>query len=213
MDWVYHSRQYLLDGSTSAVSPGGWSPVSNVLTTGATNSVALILLDSNNFTTKTLLPNAALGDSGFVTGASKPTERGPLVTAVEGHLFISPSSWAVNNIMSVGIRLTIAEQDGDDGIPELDADYSILRPGAAAVPANDLTLFVNQPGALKDWYVFRQFSDNSAVVTVRIFWKGRRRLRPEECLFLHLEGNHPAEGGGAVNCTVASHVRALVARE
>jgi len=132
---------------------------------------------------------------------------------VQGHIFITPSTWAVNNILAVGIRLTIAEQDVDDGIPELDADYSINRPAATATPANDLTLFANMPGGLKDWQVYRQFSDNSAVIALPIFWKGKRRLRPEECLFLHLEGNNPFENGGAVNSSVCAHVRTLVARE
>jgi len=213
MDWVYRSRQYLLDGTTVSVSPGAWSPSPNTLTTGATNSVALMLLDSNNFHTKTLSPNNALGDSGFVMGPARVDGRGPLVCAVQGHIFITPSTWAVNNILAVGIRLTIAEQDVDDGIPELDADYSINRPAAAATPANDLTLFANMPGGLKDWQVYRQFSDNSAVIAVPIFWKGKRRLRPEECLFLHLEGNNPFENGGAVNSSVCAHVRTLVARE
>lgn len=213
MDWVYRSRQYLDDGSTTSVSPGGWSPASNTLNSGATNSVALILVDSANFTTKNLTPNAAVAESGFVMGPARVDGRGQLIGAVQGHVFITPSTWAVGNILSVGIRLTIAEQDVDDGIPELDADYAINRPAAAAVPANDLTLFANQQGSLKDWYVYRQFADNSAVIVVSIFWKGKRRLRPEECLFLHLEGNSPFESGGAVNCSVSSHVRTLVARE
>jgi len=213
-DWVYRSRQYLLDGTTTTVNPGGYSAVETTITPGATNSGAFCLLDSVNFTTQTLSPNNALGDSLFISRAGRPEGRGQLILAVQGYLFIRPSSWAIGSHMSGGIRLQVDEQDVDDGILELDADYNIMFPAAAATPSNDPVLFANQKGNLKTWYVYRQFSDNSAILKVPIFWKGRRRLRPQEGLWLHIEVNAPAAAStSSVNWLVTPKLRTLVAIE
>lgn len=210
-DWVYRSREYLIDGTAGTLN-GGWMSVATTITPGAAPAQSFCLFDSVNYMRTVLAPNNALGDGGAISQAGRPEARGDVVLAIQGTVFIRPSAWAVGNVMSGAYRLIITDQDEQDGYAITDADYNAMVPPAAQSPANDGTLWANERSHLMTKYVYRGFSDNSSVIAINMFWRGRRRLRPEEGVFLYVEVNGPDTTSSSVNHIVTPKLRCLVER-
>jgi len=208
-DWVYRPREYDSEGASVSLN-GGYMSGAITLAGGAASASALILYDSQNYTSQSLMMNPATGTRTFINRAGRAEGRGPLIKAVDGYLLVTVSSWAIGSLMDWGWRILVAEQDEDDGGAVLDADYSLLTPPAAVQDANDVAVWANERYNLREGYVRRQSVDQSGPFVMPIRWRGLRRLDPEHALFLYLEQGTAI---GTVNAIITPRLRCLVADE
>jgi len=216
-DWVYRgvalypgdtASDAWLDESLGLASYFMESPIT--WTAGTANARFLVLYDSQNRLTQLLNTFSVAGSFGTVTAVPKAARaegRNPRILASEGQVVITPSAWALGNVMFFGARLGVFEQDPSSGQVVLNADYHMM--GASASIHSQAATWANQPGWVREWYVYRTFhAERVPEYIFRYRWRGRRVLEPHQCFGLYLESDSTS-----VNMATRPACRTLVADE
>jgi len=206
-DWVYRDdSQRNANPFDASDGLGSYSQVYSTLTAGQTTAQAVVLYDSSSYLRSVTSVNA-ITQLGLLGGEARAAGRRATVHAVEGHLNVIPSTWAVGSVIRFGWRILAGEQEPDDGGIILDIDYTMWLGQATASGGRTAAHYRNQTRCLAEGRLERAFStsNDQAMSNVRIAWKDRWRLREEEGLFLFLE----SEGSG-VNVRWNPWLRTLV---
>lgn len=205
-DWVYRpdlrASDDLLDGDTW----GSYEHTVKAQTSGVTNARSHILYDSVNRLASLTL--GAGNGNAFVPRAARAEGRKPTILAVEGIVYVEPSTWAIGNLIAMGLRIGIFDQDPIDGAMIVEPDYTLWIAGLPTA-GNTAAIWANQ-GRRNLWErrVHHGFSDNQTFIVVRVRWRGRRRLEPHEALVLYTELEPTS-----VNVRTQSWLRTLVIDE
>lgn len=174
-DWVYTRQGYLggVFSQSAGIANGIAQPL--VFATGA-ERVAVMGRDD-------ALPTVTETQGGY----ARPETRPNVVYAVQGHLVMSPSAWALGNEFLWGWRLMIYNMDSITGGIEIDLDYSMWQNEAVA-PIHDMRYYANSSNVLAEGRIYRSFGENTSNGSWRadIRWSSRqgRRLEEDEGLFL-----------------------------
>lgn len=178
--------------------------------TGVANAQGHILYDSQNYMRASVRETFG-GVLSHVPRAARAEGRKPSILAVEGIVYWEPDTWALGQLMAIGMRVGVFEQDPGSGNILIDPEYSMWE-DAQYVAGSSLSTVVdwanNGRGNAWERRVHYGFSDNQAFTVLRVRWRGRRALLPNECfaLFTELEGT-------SVNTRVQYWLRTLVADE
>lgn len=198
-DWVYRANARSNTPLTGTDLLGTYDPLVRALGTGTAEANALVLYDSSNYV-RTITPGSA--GLGSLPSAARVEGKKASVRAVEGTLYVEPSTWAVGNLIALGIRIGIYEQDYGGGSARVITEMSMFNNNLQWTPALGAN---NGRENMREWRIFEGFQENSAVFSYRLRWKGKRSLAPNEGLFLWLEGEETS-----VNIRYQTWFRSLI---
>lgn len=220
-DWVYRgdtTAVYALTPSTTQLTPalnvprGTYSPTITTITAGPETSNVFMLYDSQSrmrHQASTFFTAANTFGYADLHGAARAEGREPLILAVEGMIYFEPTVWALGNLMAIGIRPIVLEQDPADGGVLLSPTYSMWDDGTVLqAPIGNCADWANDKMWLLDRRIHHGFSDNQTFITPHFRWKGRRRLKPNQCLALYVELE-----GTSVNVRMQPWLRTFVIDE
>lgn len=205
-DWVYRPnvRGLATAPFSGTDSLGTYEFQVRSLTTGAAGAQILWLVDAQNRDLQTSL--TGVGAANFLPGSARPAPSRRKVLAVEGIIYVEPSTWAAGNLMAMGVRIGAYEQDINTGLASVDPDMTMwlgpaggLGQGAAAIYANDRQLCMYEQRA------FKSFGDNGSIMVMRIRTRLNWSLQPQHGLGLWWEGESTA-----VNIRYQTWLRTLV---
>jgi len=187
LDWVYRGREYDDDGAAVTPLSGTYMSASIGISAGLSAAVNQVLLDSHNYGARVqgFTPAAGLWKSIPNAGRPDATED-QVVRGVDLWMNFRPSSWALGNIVRVGWRVMIAEQDMATGGAVLDSAYSMWA-APAGVPNDDIVTWANGRTNVAEGNFVAGFGDGQNMFTIRRRIRTRRRLSPEEALYLYVE--------------------------
>lgn len=206
MDWVYRSNLRGLSTApwTGTDSLGTYEFQVRSLTTGIAGATALWLVDAKNREMSGALTNS--NQAQLQPSASRPEPSRTRVHMVEGIIYIEPSTWAVGNLMAMGVRICALEQDINTGLASVDPDMTMwlnaaagMQQSAAAIYANDKQLCMYEQRA------FKSFGDNGSIMVMRIRARLNWTLQAQHGLALWLEGESTS-----VNVRYQTWLRTLV---
>lgn len=189
-DWVYRDNRWLQQDPTQPepTSSGTYGPSIALPVSTLTGQV---LYDSTMVTERKYgSVDPATGTYLDIEAASRPESnmRGALIHGVEVNLCWRPSTWALGSLVWLGCRIVVADQDAYTGQAQLDVNYSLWTGGGDA--QTTIARFANGRQNCHERRVFEQFNENSTRMDVRYYARFKRRLQPQEGLFLLLE-THP----------------------
>lgn len=191
-DWVYRPNARLLGGGGSpldgADTSGTYEAQVRSLTTGITSAHVLWLVDAADRDTSVYVTSNTRV-SGLQKSA-KPEGKRTRVRFVEGHIYFEPQTWAVGNIMAMGVRICALEQDYLTGNASVDPDMtmwlgtgSTLGASAASFYANDKQL------CMYEQRMYKAFSANDqSIMVMRIRARLNWALQAHHGLALWMEG-------------------------
>lgn len=202
-DWVYRANL------TTGASPLNASDVLGTydfgvkaISTGASNAQVLWLYDSRNRMGSNVLRQSST-TFGYLAGSARAEGTRPKVHAVEGLIYVEPSTWAAGNLMAMGFRIGAYEQDPYTGLASLDPDYTMWNTSAtqpqAAFYANDRSFNMWESRN------FKSFGDNGSIMVVRVRARLNWSLSANFGLGLYVEGELTS-----VNCRYQCWLRTLV---
>jgi len=160
--------------------------------------VAVVLYDSHDYlTAPTKAFNAASGEQ-LMMGREARAEHGHVtIHAVEGTIYMQPSTWTAGSDFLVAARLVICEQNLQTGALALPAAYNLVGGTITGNGlGNDASDYANGWGNLQTRITQQAFSteNDMARFQMRFRWKGRRTLPQHLCLGLYMESAGPALG-------------------
>lgn len=182
-DWVYNAE--------------GYSGVSEALAPGPTNIQAVSLVNSLN--TQRMLQfgqvdflgtNTANAAAIDVAGSwERPGGRRDRLHAFQGTYICTPDTWSTVSVFNICMRLIVLEQDALTGAAILpSAFYSTWIESPAT--GNPTAKWANEARVLHEWRFGKSF--DSATTSPQWYFylwcRMKWRLRPEDGLFLLLEG-------------------------
>lgn len=183
-DWVYRPNSVASAAPLNSVDGlGTYEFAVRSLTTGQASAQVLWLVDAED--RDTMIARTSSAASGFLSAAAKPSTARRKTLMVEGQMYFEPSTWALGNVLAVGMRIIVCEQDVLTGLGSLDADYTMWNPTTvgqqAAFFANDRQLNLAER---RMWW---GFSDNGQVMQARFRLRVPWTLQPHHGLGLYLE--------------------------
>lgn len=169
---------------TGSDTQGTYENTVKSLTTGSANAQGLILYDSRNRLSALSVGNA--GGIGKIAMSARAEGKRPLCLMTVGTIYIEPATWAIGNIMGIGMRIGAFEQTADTGLILTDAQYSMW----SSLNYQQSATFANMRRTnLWERRVFKGFSTNSGtILIVNVKARFRIWLAENECLALYLEG-------------------------
>lgn len=180
-DWVYRHHAYTPIGG-AADSLGTYAPRIITQVSGIATAQSHVLYDSQNWLATSgqggINTNAVLSRSGRAEG------RNPTILATEGIIYVEPSTWAIGNLIAYGWRLGVWEQDLT-GVFSLDPQYSMWVESAPGPVCGQWAN--NGRNNAAERRIHYGFSDNQAFMVLRVKWRGRRILKPNECWGIYTE--------------------------
>jgi len=200
-DWVYRSREVNEDDGSYLLDHESYGPSTFTVTAGVGGQVGAVLLDSSNY----LHENT--GISRRMPRASVPDRpRRPMTHLVSGTIDIQPTVWSLGQVMELGVRIGVWQQDAVSGdLITPSANYSMYAvtnyAQQPAIWANDRR---NNLWERRFHWAFST-SNDMAVRLLPLVARARARLSEDECLGIYLEV--PA---GAVNLRGQFWLRTLV---
>jgi len=210
-DWVYRGNARIgtdPDGSDADLL-GTYEPFIFSHTTGPGNSQGHVLYDSQNWLASVGAGGADIGTGLRTLNRSARAEgRKPTMLAVEGIVYWEPTTWALGNLMAIGMRIGVFEQDPGTGNLLLDTAYSMWRDETGGSLSTVGMWANNGRGNAWERRIHYGFSDNSVFTVARIRWHGRRTLMPNECFALYTELE-----ATSVNTRTQAWIRTLVQDE
>jgi len=211
-DWVYRGYEYTEDGERQDFALPSYAGAEFTIATGVNAARGLVLYDSQAHQTQQMQHNTALAVWTSLPKAARAEGRQALIKAVDGELHVRPSAWAVGNLMLWAWAIIIAEQDPETGIMLLPPTWSLWDAGAL-LPFTDISIARNEKKILATGDFWKAFTTNNSSWSLRPRWSSNRGrlLRPEEGLFLYLEG--AARSMSYSNLIVTPRMRTLVADE
>jgi len=195
-DWVY--RGFVGNaydqfeepfGDTEASGLPSYSQFVVSQSAGAESAGFLVLYDSQNrmahlMGTATTTSGASYG---MLPGAGRAEGKRAKILATEGVMFLEPSTWALGNVLSIGMRLGAWDQDPETGLVSLPAAYSMWSNVTGSVQT-DVSLWANSYNHVLERRFWRGFNTSeSNIFPQRLRWRGRRTLRPNEAWGIYLE--------------------------
>lgn len=120
------------------------------------------------------------------TGGS---DKGALIHGVELVMSWRPSTWALGNLVWLGIRIVVADQDAQFGTAQLDPNYDLWT-NIGGDATTEISRFANGRQNCYETRIFEQFNENSVRFDMRRYARFKRRLQAQEGLFLLLQ-THP----------------------
>jgi len=195
-DWVYRGNAHqIVDDQNNPLgfpdNQGTYTSSAISMSSGAESSTVLWLYDSSqrmqHFVSTNAVQAAGPATLGRLFPAARATGKRAQIVETEGYLFISPSSWAIGNLLSFGLRVGSWEQDPEGGLAVLQVSYSMYT---------DALTLGSDTSTWADWgnHVVEQrhaigFNANvgAPVFKIPIRWRGKRSLRPEHGWGIYLE--------------------------
>jgi len=193
-DWVYRQGYNLIGTRGTGLGAdliGTYDPSVTTVSTGQANAQSRILYDANDYFAD--LTRGGVGSAGTLasqavaTRAGRSEGRKPCMRAVEGYIYCEPSTWAIGNVMALGVRLGVFEQDIGSGVITIDSAYSMWAYTATLQDPGPAHWANSSRMNCKEWRIWNAFSQNSPLVVMRIRWRGRKFLNANECFALYLE--------------------------
>lgn len=204
-DWVYRSNQYTnTTPATISDTLGTYDANVRTLTTGVATANTLVLVESQNRILH-VTAGPAVNQMSIGGGQARPDDKGRKCLRVQGHIYIEPSTWAIGNIMAIGVRIGAFEQDLT-GVASVDALYTMWNNNTPSVPA----AYWSNQGRTTLWSrrFYKGFSANDqTIMVVQVNAKINCRLNPHEALMLWLEGESTS-----VNMRYQTWLRTWVSR-
>jgi len=192
-DWVYrNSAKVFGTGIQANDQLGTYESAVQSQNTGVANATSHILYDSNNYIgvlTRGGIGSAATSGTTGVLGRHIRAEgRKPMIMAMQGAIFCEPQTWTLGNVMAVGIRIGVFEQD-ISGVFSLDIGYSMWAPEAGVPFSTPAHWANNTRNNKREWRFWKSFGDASTppLMVLRLFWRGRAYLEGNECFGLFTE--------------------------
>lgn len=190
-DWVYRSNAALLGVGTNANDQlGTYQELVMGHSTGVAQAQSHILYDSHDYMAELTRGGVGTGNTinaqGVLRREARAEGRKPCIHAVEGVIYVEPTVWAIGNLIALGARLGVFEQD-TSGVFLLDASYSMWT-DQVLVLAEHVSKFANNRrnnAWERRW--FMGWSDTRPFMVVKIRWRGRRYLESNECFGLFTE--------------------------
>lgn len=214
-DWVYRGYEYDMTGNAASTQVASYVNMQrNALTYTLQpgTPVGVVLYDSHDYLgSPTKAFNAASGEQ-LMLGREARAEHGTVrIHAVEGTLYMQPSTWTAGSDFTVAARLVICEQNLLTGALALPANYTLL--GATITGdglGQDASDYANGWGNLQTRITQQAFSteNDMARFSLRFRWKGKRSLPQHLCLGLYVESAGPAIGSTTLR--IAPQFRTLV---
>jgi len=205
-DWVYRNDGAALTTGgvviLTADQLGTYTP--NPLVIGSEDSAGLILYDSRNYLRA--MTHGGAGTLGAINMGARASGKRAQMHYVSGMVFVTTSTWAIGNTMSIGLRIGIFGQSISGGNIEAPAGYSMWLNGGESTIAD----FANQQRA-NQWEkrVQHAFSaDTGSIFGIPVSARVRGSLNDDECLGLFVEA-----GSGTVNLSIVPFLRTLVTDE
>lgn len=184
-DWVYRGRLSEPGGTGDLNSGPSYEWAERSLLVGQANQASMVLYDSQQFMVQMTGPVA--NNASSIPMAARAADRRPIVTEVDGTIFYRPSNWAVGSLIHWGWRIIAAEQDPEDGAPEVDIDYTMFDGSPAGTSQEQLDSWANETRNLAEHRMWHSFSDNGQAFSTRVHWKGRWRLQTNHGLFVYMQ--------------------------
>lgn len=213
-DWVYRSNARVLGtGVINNDLLGSYEAVVTTVNSGIANAQTRILYDSKNY--MGWLTRAGIGTAptvattGILGGHARAEGRKPCILAVDGVILCDPTTWALGNVMALGVRVGVFEQD-ISGVLSLDAGFTMWESGAGIFDGPAAAWANNTRANCRDIRQWQFYSDGAANpnMVVRVKWRGRRYLEGWECFAMFLQVPTTS-----VNMRTQCWVRTLVSDE
>lgn len=209
-DWVYRPNlQPIYNPAGAAIANGDALGTydQNEFTVGTGSAAGRVLYDSHDHIRHFTNAGGAPGQPIIAGMPASARAEGSQATilAVQGVIWLRKSEWALGNVMRTGWRIGVFEQQPESGAISIDANYSLFNTFATAQPAlwaND-RMWVQQRLLME---MFGGASDQGR--TYYVNWKGRRRLKPFQCMGMYIETHSTS-----VNAIYTLWLRTLVADE
>lgn len=212
-DWVYRANTQIAadnvpDFIGTSDTYGTYEPVLTTLGPGAVNAIGKWLYDSHNW-----LRTVAGSQAGPVAGnqrvsflhrAARAEGKKALILGVQGHIFVSPTTWAVGSAFAIGVRIGAFEQDPVQGALSLDANYSLWQVVGTSNPAD----WANSRDWVWETRRDHQFSDNQSFIRIPIRIRCRKWLMPYQGMGVLMETE-----ASSTNVVIQCWLRTLVADE
>lgn len=202
-DWVYRPNFYDEAGGT-VDALGTYDAHTKSLASGFGAAIGAVLYDSHN------RRNFVVNQLNFATilpGYARAEGSMPFIKWVRGMIYFSPTTWALGDAISLGLRFGMFEQDAASGQFLLDANYNMWSPASAdmnVAPAH----WANTRTWQREFRKYYGFSDNARVFNAYFSFPVKRRLRPHECYGVYME-----TGSGSATANVGMMLSTLVADE
>lgn len=226
-DWVYRPAGHRLPDETVnagqglgafeglGASLGSYDRQVVTMATGVAASQARILYDSTN---RIAVGMGSLDSetrtTTWFTRAARAEGKKARVFAVQGFLHCEPTTWTLGNVMAIGWRLGVYDQDPESGFIEVPTEYSMWENGSAGVgtPFATPAMWANDGRWVKEDRRIKVFSsgDEAPQMRIPIYWRSARgiTLRGRESFALYLE-----LGATAVQMRIQTWLRSLVSDE
>lgn len=192
-DWVYRANNRVLGtGVLGNDTLGTYEPTVKTQNGGVAAASGNVLYDSKNYIgTVTrggigaVINQASLG---VIPTAARAAGKKPCMLAMEGVLYIEPQAWVLGNVMAVGVRLGVFEQDLS-GVFSIDVGYSMWRDETVFAFSSPAHWADDKRRHAKEWRFFKAFGDASTtpLIVGHLRWRGRRYLEDYECFGLYTE--------------------------
>lgn len=203
-DWVYRGNRWSLTDQTveETASSGTYGPAIALPVNTLTGQV---LYDSDAVMRYTSVDQGGRYFNVDASARTPGTSKGALIHGVEVNLCYRPTTWALGSLVWLCARIVVADQNAEDGRAELDVDYDLWT-NVGGVATTTIGRFANGRQNCHERRWFEQFQENSTRFDIRYYARFKRRLQPQEGLFLLLQ-THPL----SVNLTSMSmYCRTLV---
>lgn len=214
-DWVYRGYEYDIQNAPVTDQAPTYTNLSRdglPFQIQVGSPAGLILYDSHTYLMQGVkVDNPASGFLAFLGREARAEHGSVTIHAVEGTLYLQPTTWALGANFLVAARIIICQQDPASGAILLPATYTICGGslGGAGIEA-DAAVYANGWGNLQTRILRQAFATENDMsrFQMRFKWRGRRKLRGELCLALFVETIGP--GVGSVNMDIGPVFRTLV---
>lgn len=188
-DWVYRSNARADDAVGSDADVIGTYEMNIPPHAGGPgNAQGHILYDSVNYL-------AQFGAGGNIVGgvqrmigrAARAEGRKPCILAVEGIIYWEPSIWALGNLMAIGTRFGVFEQDPGTGQVLLDPAYSMWMNEVGGSQSKPAQWANGTRGNAMERRTHVGYSDTRPFHVERWRFRTRRFLAANECFAVYTE--------------------------
>lgn len=187
-DWVYRGFETDGEGGPLASQVASYIALSRntgYYTVQPGTPLGVVLYDSVEYLMTATRSGIAAGTNTFMGREARAEGRKATALAVDGHYYVMPNAWTLGSNWALSARIVVCDQNTTTGGLDLPAAYNLGD-----------SLWANGWGNLverRDWIAFATGNEQQRW-KFALSWKGRRSLKPHECLALYIESSGPAIG-------------------